>query len=122
MDFGRSCLKDSASSVAVEAKLPAAVAVADSVAETVAEALPTGCFVREEMPTIDFASRHSDLDSAGPVAIGLAVVPAKKAAEKRMQRRPERIGFATCLPDRANLANYCQLLGSLAIAPDSGEG
>lgn len=41
------------SSVVVEAKVP--VAVADSMAETVAEALPIGCFERGEMPTMDFA-------------------------------------------------------------------
>ena len=61
--FGKSYLADSVGSVVVEAKVPAAVA--DSMAETVAEALPIDCFVNGEMPTIDFA-------------------PTKEAAEERV--------------------------------------
>ena len=55
-EFGKSYLADSVSSVVFEAKVPAAAAAAaDSMAETVAEALPIDCFVKGEMPRIDFA-------------------------------------------------------------------
>ena len=64
-EFGKSYLADSVSSVVFEAKVPAAAAAADSMAETVAEALPIDCFVKGEMPRIDFA-------------------PTKEAAEERV--------------------------------------